>query len=503
MFRLTDAQVEASASPKSLLHVVSSPGSGKTTVACERFGYLRYSPQRDLRGVLGLSFTRSAAGELRSRVEGRWGSGACKYPNFIGTYDSLHVAIFRYLLRSGYVVWPAPLTQLEVVDDYSGYPGYRWLSSGGWRRLGSLSSQGTVVSSSVRISQPRAGIGRKDQHEAVLRSGVISHEDVRSILERAFSAPRLVEVMKEFLARTVRAVVVDEVYDADGLDLTMAALAIEAGCCVTTVGDPWQALCEWRGATPRKVQTLLDAYPFEEIRQEESFRFKTPEMQQLASDLRSGQAVQLDPIASEQVDVALARNWASLWGAGTNILPLAFRSSPGNMTDAALCLLLDAATRASLGRAAYGLSAALVRLGLTLDDYRAKCQSLLDECLKALFEGQPAETVLTMLRLCVLVATGKTTNRLQQANETVRLQELQALRLRLTSGSVVVPGLTVHQAKGREWPVVGVYLTAPQRALLHAGLTGTAEEECIVYVALTRAQERCGLLLAPGELPIS
>ncbi|WP_179872021.1 UvrD-helicase domain-containing protein [Microcella indica] len=67
MIHLTDEQVLAAASEDRLVDIVSAPGSGKTTVAAERFGFHRYQ-RGDDRGVLGLTFNRAAARELAQRV---------------------------------------------------------------------------------------------------------------------------------------------------------------------------------------------------------------------------------------------------------------------------------------------------------------------------------------------------------------------------------------------------------------------------------------------------
>lgn len=54
---------------------VPTPGSGKTTIAAERYGYLRYQ-RGDTRGVLGLTFNRAAAAQLRRRIHARWAKTA-------------------------------------------------------------------------------------------------------------------------------------------------------------------------------------------------------------------------------------------------------------------------------------------------------------------------------------------------------------------------------------------------------------------------------------------
>ena len=54
----------------------------------------------------------------------------------------------------------------------------------------------------------------------------------------------------------------------------------------------------------------------------------------------------------------------------------------------------------------------------------------------------------------------------------------------------VVPGLTVHQAKGREWKHVGVTLSASDISRLAAGLSAGSEWERKLYVALTLCPAR-------------
>jgi DNA helicase-2/ATP-dependent DNA helicase PcrA len=51
-----------------------------------------------------------------------------------------------------------------------------------------------------------------------------------------------------------------------------------------------------------------------------------------------------------------------------------------------------------------------------------------------------------------------------------------------------VPGLTAHQAKGREWDVVGIRLTPSEREALAGGLTVHEDTHRKLYVACTRAR---------------
>lgn len=100
MIQLTDAQVLAAAAPDRLVNIISAPGSGKTTIAAERYGYLRYRAD-DLRGVLGLTFNRAAATELRERINRRWGANCIRPAHRVITFDHLHVDILNHLVSEG------------------------------------------------------------------------------------------------------------------------------------------------------------------------------------------------------------------------------------------------------------------------------------------------------------------------------------------------------------------------------------------------------------------
>lgn len=497
MIRLTDEQAVASASSQKLINVVSVPGSGKTTIAAERFGYLRYR-RGDARGVLGLSFTRAAAGVLSRRIEGRWGSRCVTFPHRVMTFDQLHVHVLHVLLGEGIIKWPNGLKEIEVVDDYRGFKGHRWLLAGSYRRVAKLSGDGTVVSWGSRIQNPGSGIGNIAQHNEILESGVCSHEDVRSILSHAFTAAHAIDFAKAWLAKAFREIVIDEVYDAAELDLHIARLGVAGGLGISLVGDPRQALYGWRGATPGKVSSLLDE-GFVPYPQSKSFRFSGDQMPQLAEDLRAGLPVTLPPIQSRDVDVALARQWRNLWLAGPNVLPLAFRSI-GNVTDAVLNLLLDTVTWSRLERHSFGRAAALVQLGLDTSEISETQQAVMTPLLDDLVAGEEAVVVLDRLRSAAKVFGRKRKpSRLKPSQEAARVEELSALRVRLLQDDLI-PGLTVHQAKGGEWPRVGIYLAETEAELLASGLKELEDDDCVLYVAITRAMTRCGRLSSSATL---
>lgn len=500
MIRLTEAQVLAAAAPERLVNIISAPGSGKTTIAAERFGYLRYQTG-DLRGVLGLTFNRAAATELRERINRRWGAGCIRTAHRVITFDHLHVEILTHLLREGQLTWPGGITTLEVRDDYRGLAGFRFLKDGDYKRFASLDNNRFVVSGSQKLGNTCMGIGSKRDHQAALNSGIVSHEDVRSILRTAMHMKEIRQVSADWLSANYRAAIIDEAYDADDLDLYAAYLAAEAGLSLTLIGDPWQTLYKWRGAKPEVVNTLLDrtSDQFIAYEQPDSFRFVGEQMPHLAANLRAGIGADLPPVASSDVDVALARSWTQLWTVGDNVLPLAFRTV-NNATDAAMNLLLDVITRARLGTTSYGREGAIMKLGLDRESFQARQDQALMSIVESLRAGKDEAQVLEDLRETIkgfgVRKPGRLADKDKEAGVRLQLTQLAA-RLRQTN---LIPGLTVFQAKGREWERVGVTLYRPQIDALKSGLHELEEEHCIIYVAITRAKRFCGLLHNTSDL---
>jgi DNA helicase-2/ATP-dependent DNA helicase PcrA len=161
-------------------------------------------------------------------------------------------------------------------------------------------------------------------------------------------------------------------------------------------------------------------------------------------------------------------------------------------------LLLDVVTRARLGTASYGREGAITKLGLDREHFQAKQDEVFAPLVESLLAGKEETEVLEGLREAVKSLGVRKPSRLSDENEaTVRLQ-LSRLAARLKEAAVI-PGLTVFQAKGREWERVGVVLSRAQLAALASGLRALEEEHCIIYVAITRAKRFCGQLSGTSE----
>ena len=487
MLCLTSDQKRAAANDAARAYIVASPGSGKTTVAAERYGVIRFAGRRDGRSVLALSFARSARGELQARIRERWGSTALRWPHRASTLDGLHLALVTHLLRDGEIRWPGGHKDLEVLDSWRGQSRARPLTQDyKYCRVARLRGR-RVVTAGVRIGRPIFGYGNKHPHEEMLARGICTHEEIRGVLQAALDDVNMRSAVAEYLSATTRAVIVDEVFDGNGLDLEIVKVAAEAGTPTTLIGDPWQALYEFRGAEPELVPGLLSDLDFEEFAISESFRFATDEMKTMATHLRSGESVRLTTGVARDADVVLAGQWRPLWEIADEVLPLAF-GQIRNRTDAALSLLLEPLTAAHFGQHVRAARDAGVALNLAPEAVRDDVPDALAPVLDRVSHGTTdnARAALALLRTTIGNMGGCTIPRLKGTEEEARIESLVALSKRLGRRHLV-PGMTIHQAKGREWDRVAVFLEDWQLARLANGLVQDRAGDRELYVALTRA----------------
>lgn len=493
---LTDEQRLAAACTTANVFIEAGPGTGKTTVSAHRFGVQRFAPDHphDSRAVVAVSFTRAATRNLRRRIQRLWGPSALAWPHRVVTLDTIMSDLLHDLLRAGLLRWPNQATlwpdgqvNLDVHDSWASFSGSTWnpttyalhVAAGEVRVVQRLKGQ---ASSSIPVTAivPR------------LQGGICTHQDVRDVLEQALTDPTCAAHVEGRLAASMRALIVDEVFDANHLDIMIIEAAIRTGVAVTLVGDPWQALYVFRGARPEAVPEMLKRTGVRTLSLTHSFRWRDDAQRQLALDLRAGKAAALPVVnlvgVMGHVDVVLSLWWKPLWDSGPAVLPLAFHSFKGGYEEAAATLLLNHVTRGVLDLEATYLNEALTALAIQDHDVPRRLEPDLQRV---------AETLKTLDKTAVnhayeeLVAVVKTVSprRLRNAHaaHTKRLKQVQE---RLVYPGRPVPGLTTHQAKGGEWAHVGVCLSDTERTALAGGLSVYEDAHRQLYVACTRAQLR-------------
>ncbi|MGW4890925.1 UvrD-helicase domain-containing protein [Kitasatospora sp. NPDC004240] len=481
MDALTHEQLIAAGTPLPRIYIEAAPGSGKTTVSAYRFGGQRFTVTGDPRAVVAVSFTRSATSELRARVLATWGRAAINPPHRIVTLDTIIYDLLAHLLRSKTLYWPSGHTDLEVLDTWKAHYVTRYTTR---EPVVELDSDHVVTAYTYRPS--RGNHLTQEDFDTAVHQGRCTHGNVRTILELALGIPEVADRLVDYFAKTTRALIVDEIFDANSLDLAVVELAARAGLHITVVGDPWQALYGFRGARPDLVPILIQTAGLTALELTASFRWRTPEQGRLATRLRQGASTAVPGGALDGVDAVLARQWKPLWDTDSRVLPLAFRSASGNPQEAASTLLLNQLTRSAFGeRATYASDAAAT---LRLDDRaRARLEPRLDNVLSALASTDDLPAVLKSLTAAIASESLVTMPR-RHPDHIDRLRHLRA-RLSHPSGQLIL-GLTTHQAKGREWDTVAVSLDQSDARALHSGLDHDNEDHRKLYVALTRARHR-------------
>lgn len=482
--RLTEEQVLAAGTTHPRVYIEAHPGSGKTTVAAQRFGALRYARGRQQpgRGVIAVSFTRAATKELRARVLSSWGPTAVRGAHRIVTLDALVYDLFHELLAAELLHWPGGRIQLDVLDTWALKLEFFPTTLGSVLQL----DDSRVVVKKIRTE--RTMHPRRKEYADLVEAGVCTHEEVRGLLTRALQLPGVRERVRDRFALSASALVIDEIFDANGLDLELVRIAIEADVPVTVIGDPWQALYGFRGAQPDLVPEVVAEASMSTMPLTKSFRWRTDQQRDLADTLRAAQPAQLERGSSTAVDVVLSRNWDSLWQTGPHVLPLAFKPMHSNTPYATATLLLNALTVGRFGTNATFLTEAMITLGIADHAAMTGLEPGLQDILTALSTGGPdtAKDLWPELVRVVKTVAPRDIKTNAHPKYAVRLEQIA----RRAREEVIVPGLTVHQAKGREWPVVGVRLNTKDEEALGQGLDPTNEHHRQLYVSLTRARDR-------------
>lgn len=478
---LTDEQAIAASHPRSI-YLEAHPGSGKTTVAARRFGVQRHDPAswRDPRAVMATSFTRSATRELRARVIRFWGSSALAFPHRIATIDTLVCDLVHYLLRCDTLTWPANHRVLDVRDTWSSVHKLDYTEAAPALRV----HDGRVTITSYRSQERKNRVRHADFTMSVL-AGVCTHDDVRDVLGRALTDPTIANAVGNRLASTMRAFIVDEVFDGNALDLNLIMLAARAGVEVTLIGDPWQALYGFRGARPELIPELIDRLALPTFPLSESFRWRTEPQSDLATELRERRPVVLPVGDLEHVDVVLSREWKPLWEAKAHFLPFAFSGAKGTLPEAAATLALSRLLELTFGVPAVDIADARALIGLGDDD---DLGPELDDVLEVLGSDEEEAAKAAYAKLASAIA--EHTDGVLPPVHWQYTKRLLWLRSRLRADRPLVPAMTAHQAKGREWPIVGVHLMESDEETLANGLDPQNERHRQLYVACTRARDR-------------
>jgi DNA helicase-2/ATP-dependent DNA helicase PcrA len=265
--------------------ILAGAGSGKTTTITHRIANQVRTGAFEPSQILAVTFTDKAAGELRARLDGLGVTGVRA-----STFHSAALSQLRYFRPDaiGRILASKTLLVYNIVRALP--PPFKFRAAGDyateieWARnrrtppsqyLASLDGHAPPVPGDVmRRVYERYELVKRDQ-------GLIDFEDLLELAIELFDDEHVVAEFRE----RYRAFTVDEYQDVNLLQQTLldAWLGPRDDLCV--VGDDYQSIYGFTGATPAYLVGVPTRYPHAEvIRLEENYR-STPEVLELANRL--------------------------------------------------------------------------------------------------------------------------------------------------------------------------------------------------------------------------
>ncbi|KAA3629197.1 MAG: DNA helicase II [Proteobacteria bacterium] len=275
---LNDAQREAVTTPTGQTLVLAGAGSGKTRVLIHRLAWLIQVEHVSPHGILAVTFTNKAAGEMRARAEGLLGIPVRGL--WIGTFHSLA----HRLLRAHYKEAKLP-ESFQILDSDDQYRLIRRVlknlnvDEAHWKPkrlqwyINAKKDEGlrpehidpghdAVEKQLVRLYQA--------YEEACQRAGLV---DFAELLLRAHELWLHNPALLAHYQERFRHVLVDEFQDTNTIQYAWLRLLGGEQGNLFVVGDDDQSIYGWRGANIANIQRFHHDYPRTRmVRLEQNYR---------------------------------------------------------------------------------------------------------------------------------------------------------------------------------------------------------------------------------------
>jgi DNA helicase-2/ATP-dependent DNA helicase PcrA len=275
---LNDAQRAAVSAPLAPTLVLAGAGSGKTRVLTHRIAWLVQVEGASPHGILAVTFTNKAAGEMRTRIESLL--GLQRAPLWVGTFHGIAHRLLRLHWREASL--PQAFQIMDSEDQVRAIRKLlkaleldesRWIPKEiSWfinarkdegLRPGDIKTDGDPTRSQfVRLYAA--------YQEQCDRSGVL---DFAELLLRAYELFRdRPDVLQHYRAR-FRHVLIDEFQDTNTIQYKWLKLLAGPEGLPFAVGDDDQSIYRWRGARVENLQQFRRDYPHVQMyRLEQNYR---------------------------------------------------------------------------------------------------------------------------------------------------------------------------------------------------------------------------------------
>jgi DNA helicase-2/ATP-dependent DNA helicase PcrA len=256
---LNDAQRQAVSAPLAPTLVLAGAGSGKTRVLTHRVGWLVQVENASPHGILAVTFTNKAAGEMRGRIESLLGVPSA--PLWIGTFHGIAHRLLRMHWRD--VNLPQAFQILDAEDQVRAIRKIvkamsldeaQWVPKEiGWF-INARKDEGLRPKAIKDEGDPtRRQLIRLYQayEENCQRSGVV---DFAELLLRALELWRDRPDVLQHYRNRFRHVLIDEFQDTNTIQYDWIKLLAGPQGLPYAVGDDDQSIYRWRGARVENLQ---------------------------------------------------------------------------------------------------------------------------------------------------------------------------------------------------------------------------------------------------------
>jgi len=275
---LNDAQRGAVTAPAGPVLVLAGAGSGKTRVLTHRIAWVVETERVSPHGILAVTFTNKAAGEMRGRVEQLLGMAGAQL--WIGTFHGIAHRLLRLHWREaglaqGFQILDSEdqLRLIRKIEKAQSLDETRWVPREIQWFINSNKDEGRRPASLKDGNDPtrRQLIRLYAEYEAACaRAGVV---DFAELLLRAFELWRDHPQLLEHYRRRFRHVLVDEFQDTNAIQYAWLKLLVGSESHPFLVADDDQSIYRWRGARVANLKEFLDDFPHAKLlRLEQNYR---------------------------------------------------------------------------------------------------------------------------------------------------------------------------------------------------------------------------------------
>ncbi|HEY1726087.1 MAG TPA: DNA helicase II [Steroidobacteraceae bacterium] len=275
---LNDAQREAVTAPLAPVLILAGAGSGKTRVLIHRIAWLIQTEGVSPHGILAVTFTNKAAGEMRARVEQLLGIPGSAL--WLGTFHGIAHRLLRLHWREAGLVQSFQILdsedQLRLIKKLlksQNLDENRWVPRELQYFINKHKDEGRRpkdVSGGGDPTQQQLIKLYQQYEETCERNGVV---DFAELLLRAFELWReQPELLRHYRTR-FRHVLVDEFQDTNSIQYAWIRLLVGSEGMPFVVGDDDQSVYGWRGARVENLHQFQKDFPHSRLyRLEQNYR---------------------------------------------------------------------------------------------------------------------------------------------------------------------------------------------------------------------------------------